>query len=542
MDKQQLQVRAEKRRKLAQVDPQDSLVAEIGTIWLQQARERWNPQVNPRVPDGIPVGPAFIQWVKKWMKDNRFRTLEFGDGAIKAGAEAVANWVDYNGSRVVGVDYPNPLTEINKAKGEGYTIGSTNKQTKTADTVYGPLPERHHTTYVAPEEWTRYCPEHAGVMLRRVSDGIYQCPIEGGTFTYTGGHEVEHKIGVQNQTTGNWNTTFPQKTFLDTPNQQTTRASGGTYDEDSKKKLPSYKKNEDTNFKSAVELHAEASLTKKAEEGYFGKTTLNSRYCPDHPGTSLYRIADYVYQCPLDRSVYNYAEGFTTQDGVEHNGGSISEMTPDRPDFYQSPHPFLSKSSVKGFMKTALQPVKLSPTPEYEKKSALERFMEQTKSWGQDKPLEDAQKETINFLESTKINPKTKAQMIAKTQSQSTVERLIAYLWQSLLAGSGMRTSSLEKKAYNLEYRFARDLDLALRGEENSKKIIGLVVDGVFKGKPFMEAVREAYSFVEKAQAATPPPVVAPPPVAPPSSLPSQDEIEVTEEELSKEIGLPPKK
>ena len=511
MDKDELRVRAEKRRKLAQVaDAQDSLVAEIGTAWLQEAALKWNPDVQPKVPAGVPVGPDFLRFVKTWMKSNKFRTLEFGEAAVKAGAEAVASWIDFNGSRVVGIDYPNPLTEINKAKGEGWSVGaSDNKQTKTAESVYGPIDRESVGLYTEPEEWSRYCPEHAGVMMRRVKDGVYQCPMKGEVFSYTDGHDVEIKIGVQNQTNPNWNKTFPQKGFLDTPNQQSFE----------KKKHPEYKENKDTSYQETEDLYVDDKqskkkasfkpFSKKAESlgimhKMFAPTIRHSRYCPEHPGVSLYRIADSVFQCPLDRVIYDYEKGFTTQDGKEHNGGNVAEMTPDFPEFYQSPHPFLMKGSVKGFMKKALQPVKLEPTPEYEKKSALERFIAQTKTWGKDKPLEEAQKETLDFLQSTKINPRNKAQMMAKVQNQPNVEELVFYLWQSLLAGSGMRTSSLKVAETNLEYRIARDIDLALRGDENSKKMLGLMIDGVFKGKSMMLAAKEAYDFVEKANQPAP--------------------------------------
>jgi hypothetical protein len=349
------------------------------------------------------------------MKTNRFRILEVGDAVVKVTAEAVASWIDFNGSRVVGIDYPNPLTEINKAKGEGWSVGNSNKQVKTADTVYEPIGRKSVGIYAEPFEWTRYCPEHPGVMMRRVKDGVYQCPMKGEVFSYTDGHDVEAKIGVQNQTNPNWNKTFPQKGFLDTPNQQSFE----------NKKCPEYKENKDTKYQETEKLYSDDKkekkasfqpFTKKAEslgimDKMFAPTIRHSRYCPDHPGVSLYRIADSVFQCPLDREIYDYEKGFKTHDGKEHNGGNVAEMTPDFPEFYQSPHPFLMKGSVKHFT----------------------------------------------------------------------------------------------KKAYtNLEYRLARDIDLALRGEEDSKKVLGLIVDGVFQGKALMIAAKEAYDFIEKSSKAVP--------------------------------------
>ena len=440
MDKEQLKIRAEKRRALAQaVDPQDSLVGEIGTAWLQEAAQKWNPEVQPKIPAGIAVGPEFIRWVKNWMKNNKFRILEVGEGVVKATAEAVASWIDFNGNRIVGIDYPNPLTEINKAKGEGWSVASNKKQIKTADSVYGPIDRDGVGIYGEPFEWSRYCPEHAGVMMRRVKDGVYQCPIKGDTYSYTDGHDVEIKLGVHNQTNPNWNDTWPQKSFLDTHNQNSTRASGGIYDADAKPEHPKYTKSKDTSYaEKTPDLYANEGamkgekkeekkekkagvkfIQKTAEEQLgiadklFGKTTMHSRYCPDHPGVSLYRIADSVFQCPLDRSVYDYEKGFTTQDGKEYSGGTIAEMTPNWPEFYQQVHPFLMRGSK------------------------IKKFMKQ---------------------------------------------------------GQGL----------SLEYRLARDMERAMAGDQNAQKVVGLVIDGVFKGKALMVAAKEAYDFVEKANQPTP--------------------------------------
>ena len=137
MDKEQLQKRAERRRRLIEAQ-EDSLVAEIGRYWFSQA-QAWDPAAGGAIPDGVPVGPDFTTFVKGFMKANQYRTLEFGDGAIKAGAEAVAAWIDYNGLREVGRDYPNPMTEVDKNKEEGYVSVAASLK-KKADHIYGPVP------------------------------------------------------------------------------------------------------------------------------------------------------------------------------------------------------------------------------------------------------------------------------------------------------------------------------------------------------------------------------------------------------------------
>ena len=510
MDKEQLKIRAEKRRKLAQMaDAQDSLVAEIGTVWLQEASQKWNPDVQPKVPTGVAVGPDFLRFVKTWMKSNKFRILEVGDGVVKATAEAVASWIDFNGSRVVGVDYPNPLTEINKAKGEGWSTGaSDSKQTKTAESVYGPIDRKSVGIYAEPEEWSRYCPEHAGVMMRRVKDGVYQCPMKGEVFSYTEGHDVEAKIGVQNQTNPNWNKTFPQKSFLDTPNQQSFE----------KKKHPEYKENKDTKYNKTEDLYvndskkkkasSSQSLSKKAEslgimDKMFAPTVRHSRHCPEHPGVSLYRIADSVFQCPLDRVIYDYEKGFKTQDGKEYNGGNVAEMTPDFPEFYQSPHPFLMKGSAKSFMKKAQE----SP----EKISKMRPYMPMANQWiTPGFPIEKAKEQLRMIIQECFAGyPEVIQRNLVGVERARTNLRLLEHFWNLLPKGEGLgiiptTRGSLKVAFTNLEYRLARDIDLALRGEERSKKLLGLIVDGVFQGKALMVAAKEAYDFVEKADKAVP--------------------------------------
>jgi len=57
------------------------------------------------------------------------------------------------------------------------------------------------------------------------------------------------------------------------------------------------------------------------------ETALSTRYCPDHPGTSVMRVADDTYQCPLDKSIYNYREGFTTMKGNKVPGTDVQNQT-----------------------------------------------------------------------------------------------------------------------------------------------------------------------------------------------------------------------
>lgn len=54
---------------------------------------------------------------------------------------------------------------------------------------------------------------------------------------------------------------------------------------------------------------------------------LSSRTCPDHPGAQMARVADAVYQCDLDKKVYDYNSGFTTAKGNKIPGTTVAEQT-----------------------------------------------------------------------------------------------------------------------------------------------------------------------------------------------------------------------
>jgi len=73
----------------------------------------------------------------------------------------------------------------------------------------------------------------------------------------------------------------------------------------------------------------------------FGPTTMQTRYCPDHPSVMVTRVTDSIYQCPVDGATYDYRSGFETEDGKQYTGGSVAEQTPESAEFYQSPRRLL---------------------------------------------------------------------------------------------------------------------------------------------------------------------------------------------------------
>jgi hypothetical protein len=54
---------------------------------------------------------------------------------------------------------------------------------------------------------------------------------------------------------------------------------------------------------------------------------LSTRYCPDHAGAQISRVGEHMWQCELDKKVYNFETGFELQDGDKVPGGDVAEQT-----------------------------------------------------------------------------------------------------------------------------------------------------------------------------------------------------------------------
>lgn len=50
---------------------------------------------------------------------------------------------------------------------------------------------------------------------------------------------------------------------------------------------------------------------------------LQTRYCPDHPGVTIYRVDDTTYKCPLDEKSYDFNNGYELENGSKVQGGSV---------------------------------------------------------------------------------------------------------------------------------------------------------------------------------------------------------------------------
>lgn len=67
--------------------------------------------------------------------------------------------------------------------------------------------------------------------------------------------------------------------------------------------------------------------SKMTDEVKINEEGLSTRYCPDHPGQSTYRVAEHTVQCPLDRKIYSFETGFTLANGKKFPGGDVALQT-----------------------------------------------------------------------------------------------------------------------------------------------------------------------------------------------------------------------
>jgi hypothetical protein len=64
------------------------------------------------------------------------------------------------------------------------------------------------------------------------------------------------------------------------------------------------------------------------EESKLGRQMpLRSRHCPDHAGVMLMRLTDDEFQCPMDKKIYNFRDGYTKENGTHVPGRSVGEQS-----------------------------------------------------------------------------------------------------------------------------------------------------------------------------------------------------------------------
>jgi len=99
------------------------------------------------------------------------------------------------------------------------------------------------------------------------------------------------------------------------------------------KRLEEVKKKYEQPRKDLSEVNKIADSEKLIENSNMTKqmdileAPLSSRYCPDHPGAQMARVGEHMWQCELDKKIYNFETGFTLNNGTKVPGGDVSNQT-----------------------------------------------------------------------------------------------------------------------------------------------------------------------------------------------------------------------
>lgn len=247
-------------------------------------------------PDPKPIGKDFYKFVYDLLKNSNYVMLN--EGMAKPWAEKAAQVIGWRTGQ------ENPLYMEDSMS---TAAGVKEQHSKKAETIYTLDKPTSGGMYKAPEEITRYCPQHPGSMLQRIKDGVYQCHHDGEIFSLDKGHEVTFDSALAGSTHA-WNEFAPEKrpTLLD----------GKDYEGDKSKINEGTKLNDTTKIEAS---NSKKELTKKAD--YFGCVEGTTRNCPEHRGVQMARVADGVYQCPIDGNIFRQQS-------------SVAGQTPDDPSFY----------------------------------------------------------------------------------------------------------------------------------------------------------------------------------------------------------------
>lgn len=352
MDKNELDKRAHRRREIIYGQEYHTLLSDRISSLMD---------MYDAIPGEKPVAKEFEEWVYKMLTDADYVVTP----------EMSKEWAKRLGESLEWrTDGTNPLKEKKEKKA---AEGSREVVTAQATTAWDPVPTEEldrNGIYAPTTVHTRYSPDNPGVQMMRIKDKVYQDPISGNTYSW--------ETGVHQQTSPLWNDAWingEHPTLLDAEGRSDISRTEGKpdYDYDHPYHGDDHDPDQttsDTGWSDdpiafrGQEYHSDKWEKKSSLKGFskkadiFAPTTMTSRSCPDHPGSQLLRVTDNVRQCPVDHRVYDYTEGFTTDDGKEHSGGSIAEQTPSIPGYYQSPHPSLSLfpsqgSATKGLSKRA---------------------------------------------------------------------------------------------------------------------------------------------------------------------------------------------
>ena len=81
------------------------------------------------------------------------------------------------------------------------------------------------------------------------------------------------------------------------------------------------KSNKIADSEKAIE---KSQMTKDYEINQHG---LSSRYCPSHPGVQISRVSENLWQCELDKQIFDFQNGYTLANGTKVSGGDVSNQT-----------------------------------------------------------------------------------------------------------------------------------------------------------------------------------------------------------------------
>ena len=71
-------------------------------------------------------------------------------------------------------------------------------------------------------------------------------------------------------------------------------------------------------------LIEQSNMTKQID---IQQSPLSTRYCPEHAGVQIARVGEHVWQCELDKKIYDFETGFTLNNGTKVPGGDVANQT-----------------------------------------------------------------------------------------------------------------------------------------------------------------------------------------------------------------------
>lgn len=128
---------------------------------------------------------------KQWFESIGKRRARKKEADIVATLNKVASVLQKEGDQE-GVSLTDSILKVFAKKNSG----TTEKNDKDSDGLYGvktikktnrEYPETPSASFAAPSLSTRYCPDHHGVMIKRIGEGSYQCELDGKVYNWNEG-------------------------------------------------------------------------------------------------------------------------------------------------------------------------------------------------------------------------------------------------------------------------------------------------------------------------------------------------------------------